>query len=161
MPIDETLISLGVIKPKKALWYSLMAVCGAVSGGFIGYAIGNTAYQSFGSSLIALFGWEHAASEVLTAYHNEGIKTLATSGFIPLPYALFTILAGANKTVPLHQFAVAASVGRIIRILPFGIIFRLWGQRLSPFVSKHIDKAIFIVGGAMVLISILRLLFEP
>lgn len=160
MPIDEAIISLGVIKPRNALWYSLVAICGAVSGGFIGYAIGHAAYQSFGSSLINWFGWERAAGEVLTAYRNEGIKTLTTSGFIPLPYVLFTILAGANKTVPLHQFAVAATAGRVIRILPLGIIFRLWGQRLSPLISKHIDKVIFITGGAMIFISVLRLLFD-
>lgn len=158
MPIDEALISLGAIKPKSALWYSLMAVLGAVCGGFIGYAIGNLAYQTIGNHLIGMFGWEQAASEVLTAYRNEGIKTLASSGFMPLPYALFTMLAGANQTLPIAQFAAAAALGRTIRFLPLGIVFRLWGQKFSPFISRHIDKVIFITGGAMIVASLIQFL---
>jgi len=156
MPADEVLISLGALKPRRAVRYSLALVAGAVVGSLIGYAIGYVAYHTLGIFLIEKLGWEQAANQILNDYKQGGLDILLTSGFIPLPYALFTMLAGANQTLPVIPFVVAGAIGRAVRFLPLGVVLRLFGAKLAPYVEHHLDKIIMGFGGFMLLFFAIR-----
>ncbi|ACF12807.1 membrane protein-like protein [Chloroherpeton thalassium ATCC 35110] len=156
MPADEVLISLGALKPRRALSYSFALIAGAVVGSLIGYAIGYMAYHTVGTFLIEKLGWEQAASQILNDYRHSGLEILLTSGFIPLPYALFTVLAGANETLPVVPFVIAGAIGRTVRFLPVGVVLRLFGAKLAPYVEHHLDKIIMIFAGFMLTFFAIR-----
>ncbi len=160
LPSDEVLISMGAFKPSRALGFSFALIMGMAFGGIVGYFIGFYAFQTVGATLVAQFGLQNEANQLLTSYKTGSIEILFTSGFTPIPYVMYTMLAGANHTIPVLTFAMAAFIGRAIRFLPVGILIHILGPKVTPFLIKHLDRIILVFTVIMFVFFLFRLLIH-
>jgi membrane protein YqaA with SNARE-associated domain len=160
LPSDEVLISMGAFKPRRALAFSMCLILGMAVGGVGGYFIGYYAFQSVGQALVSQFGMEAEALSLLSSYRTSGVEILLTSGFTPIPYTMYTMLAGANHTIPVLTFTLAAFVGRALRFLPVGLVIHFMGPKISPFLTKHLDRIILVFTIFMFGFLLVRLFFH-
>ena len=160
LPSDEVLISMGAFKPNRALGFSFALIVGMAVGGIVGYFIGFYAFQSLGATLVAQFGLQNEANQLLTSYKTGSVEILLTSGFTPIPYVMYTMLAGANHTIPVLTFVIAAFFGRAIRYLPVGITIHILGPTITPFLIKRIDRVVLVFTAIMFLFFLFRLLIH-
>ncbi|MDX2129618.1 MAG: hypothetical protein SFU91_11345 [Chloroherpetonaceae bacterium] len=153
MPIDESLIALSVINPKRSFRYMTMAVFGSVLGGFIAFGIGHSAWPFVLEKVIEPIGWAGLTVETIEKYQTKGFSILLFSGFMPVPFCLFNYLAGASLNslnwLDIESYAVALWFSRVIKFLPISLLVYFFGERISPALEKYFSK--FLIGFGVLL----------
>ena len=135
IPPDVLLIALCVGRPKRAIWFAGVCAVGSVTGGIAGYGIGVFA-ADLGHSIIAFFG-EHYIEVARNAFEQYGAWAVATAGFTPVPYKVFTIASGMfHEQVPLTVFIVASALSRSARFLLVAGLIRLFGTPVKAFIDR-------------------------
>ena len=155
IPPDVLLIALCVGRPKRSLWFAAVCAVGSVSGGIAGYGIGVFA-EDLGKSIIGFFG-EHYIAVAQGAFEEYGAWAVATAGFTPVPYKVFTIASGMfHEQVPLSLFIVASALSRSARFLLVAGLIRLFGAPVKAFIDRwfnvlSIAFVVLLVGGFVVI----------
>lgn len=140
IPPDALLIILAISYPKRSLYYSLICTVGSVLGAYLGYLIGYVFYDTIGIKIIHFYGLENQINYVLHKYQENGFIAIVTAGFTPIPYKVFTILAGFNKTIDLFTLTFASLVGRAGRFFLVGSLIYFIGPGVKTFIDKYLDK---------------------
>lgn len=140
IPPDALLIILAISYPKRSFYYALICTIGSVLGAYLGYLIGYVFYDSIGIKIIKFYGVEHQINYVLQKYHENGFIAIVTAGFTPIPYKVFTILAGFNKTIDLFTLTFASLIGRAGRFFLVGGLIYFIGPEVKSFIDKYLDK---------------------
>lgn len=138
IPPDVMLVSMGLVKPERAWFYAgVTAICSIV-GGMLGYMIGAFCFDLVYPYLQS-WGYENAYMTVHDWFKVWGSWTIILASFMPIPFKVLSISAGAVK-MPFHAFVLAAIVGRGTRFfLVSGFMF-LYGEKVSLILQKYIDK---------------------
>lgn len=140
IPPDALLIVLAIIYPRRSFYYALICTTGSVMGAYLGYLIGYLFYDTIGVKIIQFYGVENQINYVLNKYQENGFIAIVTAGFTPIPYKVFTILAGFNKTIDLVTLTTASIIGRAGRFfLVAGLIYFI-GPGVKNFIEKYLDK---------------------
>jgi membrane protein YqaA with SNARE-associated domain len=155
IPPDPLFITLAVGNPKRIVRFALVAAAGSVLGSFIGYTIGLLLFDSVGHAVLAGLGTLDAFNAVLGQYREHGVLTLILAGFTPVPYAVVTIAAGFNQTLPFATLALGSALGRAIRFGILAGLLALFGPRLKRFLEEHR----FALGAAVVVLLVLSVAF--
>jgi membrane protein YqaA with SNARE-associated domain len=155
LPPDPLFIALSIGNPRKAMRFALIGATGSVLGSLIGYGIGLALFESVGRSLLSGLGVMDAFSSVLVQYREHGVMTLILSGFTPVPYALMTIAAGFNRTLPFATLVVGSVLGRAIRFGLLGGLLAVFGEPVKRYMETHR----YAMAAAMLALSALALLF--
>jgi membrane protein YqaA with SNARE-associated domain len=142
--MDAVLLMLGIASPGRSIYFSIACILGSTVGGLIGYQLGSVAYQAYLAPLVTSLRWQPYVTPVLDAYRQHAALTLITSGYLPLPYALVTWLAGADHTVPWPTFAWTGLLGRTLRFLPTGLLLYYMGPRIVPYIEKYIGRLLLV-----------------
>jgi membrane protein YqaA with SNARE-associated domain len=137
LPPDPLFITLSIANPKRVLRFALVAATGSILGSFIGYAIGLLLFDSVGHAVLAGLGTLDAFKSALSQYAEHGVLSLILSGFTPMPYAVMTIAAGFNHTLPFTTLVIGSVLGRAIRFGILGGLLALFGPRLKRFMEEH------------------------
>ncbi len=140
IPPDALLIILGISYPKRSLYYALICTVGSVLGAYLGYLIGYIFYDTIGLRIIQFYGVENQINYILQKYQENGFIAIVTAGFTPIPYKVFTILAGFNKTIDLFTLTIASLVGRAGRFFLVGSLIYFVGPGIKTFIDKYLDK---------------------
>tara|TARA_Y100000310_G_scaffold334036_1_gene412833 strand:+ start:28 stop:651 length:624 start_codon:yes stop_codon:yes gene_type:complete len=159
IPPDVLQLALSVSKPKKSFWYALIASIGSVLGGILGYFIGYFLFDTIGSSIIHILGYEAQFNRVGELYNSYAFLAILASAFTPIPYKVFTIAAGFWK-VGLLPLIVASAIGRSARFFLVGFLIYMFGPKMKDFIDKYfnwlsIGFFILLVGGFFILKIIL------
>ncbi len=140
IPPDALLIILAISYPRRSFYYAMICTIGSVMGAYLGYLIGYLFYDTIGIKIIQFYGVENQINYVLNKYQENGFIAIVTAGFTPIPYKVFTILAGFNKTIDLVTLTVASLIGRAGRFfLVAGLIYFI-GPDVKSFIDKYLDK---------------------
>jgi len=140
IPPDALLIVLALSKPSRSFIYAFYCTIGSVLGAYLGYLIGYVFYDTIGIGIIKFYGVENEINYVLSKYQENGFLAIVTAGFTPIPYKVFTILAGFNLTIDLWTLTFASLVGRAGRFfLVAGLIFWI-GPKIKIYIEKYFDK---------------------
>ena len=155
IPPDALLLPLAASAPKRALRFALICTVGSVLGGVGGWAIGYFLYDTVGEAIFEFYGITHEVEEVLAKYGENGFAAIVVAGFTPIPYKVFTILAGWNGTIALPVLVGASCVGRGMRFFIEGGLLRIAGPRIMPWVDRYFDMlvvvfTILLIGGFFV-----------
>jgi membrane protein YqaA with SNARE-associated domain len=155
IPPDVLLLPLGAAAPKRALRFALICTVGSVIGGVGGWAIGYFLYETVGQAIFEFYGVTHEVEEVLAKYGENGFAAIVVAGFTPIPYKVFTILAGSNATVALPVLIGASCVGRGARFFLEGGLIRVVGPAVMPWVDRYFDMlvvvfTVLLIGGFVV-----------
>jgi membrane protein YqaA with SNARE-associated domain len=134
-----------MVKPKKWLNLSIIVSTYSVLGGIFGYLIGLWFFDLFGPRLIEFYSLSDEMVAVELFFTKYGFWSIFLSAFTPIPYKVFTISAGLFG-VNFLVFVVASVIGRGLRFLIVGIIFRYIGEHYSDLIFKYFNLLSFLFG---------------
>jgi membrane protein YqaA with SNARE-associated domain len=156
IPPDVLLLPLAASAPKRALRFALICTVGSILGAVGGWFIGYILYDTVGKAILEFYGVTEKAEMVLEMYRANAFWAIVTAGFTPIPYKVFTILAGMNHTVGLPMLVGASVVGRGARFFLEGVLVRIVGPTVKPWIEKHFDTlavifTVLLIGGILAL----------
>lgn len=140
IPPDALLIVLAISLPKRSFVYAFYCTIGSVVGAYLGYLIGFVFYDTIGIKIIQFYGVESQINYVLQKYQENGFWAIVTAGFTPIPYKVFTIMAGFNQTIDIFTLTTASIVGRAGRFFLVGGLVYFIGPKVKDYIEKYFDK---------------------
>ncbi len=146
IPPDPLLIALALANPSRALLFAVITTAASVGGGVVGHYLG----RRFGRPLLARFHVSQVDS-VEAMFQRHGFWAIVLAGLTPLPYKVFTILAGMLD-VPRRRFILASIVGRGTRFLLIGALIQIWGDRFADFIDEQFELAAIALGALMLVV---------
>tara|TARA_Y100000310_G_scaffold68197_1_gene63491 strand:+ start:2891 stop:3514 length:624 start_codon:yes stop_codon:yes gene_type:complete len=159
IPPDVLQVALSVAKPRKSFWFALISTLGSVLGGILGYAIGFFLFDSIGSKIIEVLGYEAQFQSVGGLYKSFAFLAILASAFTPIPYKVFTIAAGFWN-VGLLNLIIASIIGRGARFFLVGGLIYFFGPKIKDFIDKYFNLLtivflVLLIGGFVVVKLIL------
>ena len=150
IPPDLLLIPMALAKKSHAWRFAFLTTLSSVLGGLVGYLIGMFLYDSVGRSVIEFYALDGYFSSMAEWYADYGIWVVLVSGFLPIPYKVFTIASGvfAMAVIP---FLVGSIIGRATRFYAVSAICYLLGDAVYKIMKRY-------TGPAMVILSLLLVL---
>jgi len=160
VPPDLLLIALSLSVPARALRYALLATCGSVTGGILGYGIGAglwsltadwfyTYIPGFSSQLFQRVGDLFAQYDFWTVF---------AAGFTPIPYKVFTIAAGVFG-INLPIFIFASLVSRGLRFYLVAWLLKRYGGQAKLFIEKYFNLLSWLVLVFIIVILVIWKIF--
>ncbi len=140
IPPDILLIALALSVPTKAFRFALVCSVASVLGGMVGYGIGWGLWASFKP---VFFDYIPGFTEerflyIEGLYKEYDFWIVFAAGFTPIPYKIFTILAGVTG-INFPIFILASALSRSARFfLVAGLIYK-FGPRISEFIDKYFN----------------------
>lgn len=135
-PTEALLVALALARPGRAWRLGALATAGGVVGAALGYWIGASLFERVGRPLLEWQGLMPRFDALGALYRDHLFLALATSGYTPIPYLLYTIAAGALG-VPLLPFLAGSAMGRGIKYAVLAALVRWLGPRVRPFLERH------------------------
>ena len=120
-PTEALFLALALGRPRRVGWLLAVAVAGSVGGGTLGYFLGAAFFESVGRPLLEWSGGLAQLDAVGRLYRDHLFITLATSGYTPIPYLVYTMAAGVFR-IPLIPFLGYSLVGRGVKYLVLTIV---------------------------------------
>ena len=136
IPPDFLLIPMVLAQRSKAWYFAALTTITSVLGGLAGYLIGVFLYDSVGVWLIELYGLEEYFQTLNTWYDEYGIWMVLISGFLPIPYKVFTIASGvfAMAAIP---FIIGSVIGRGARFFAVSAICYWAGDSVHYIMQRY------------------------
>ena len=157
-PADVLLIALCFGAREKWARYALICTLGSVLGGMFGWWIGWALRDSVAIPLLNLFDATGHTREKIELWYNEyGFLGILIAAVTPVPYKVFTVFSGMmNYSLPL--LIVASIIGRGFRFYAVGLVIRIFGAKVRPFIEKHLEWC-FLAAGALVVLGFVAIKF--
>lgn len=149
IPIDPFLIAMGASRPRKALFYAMVASVSSVVGGTIGYFLGLWFWDSTKEFFFEFVFTVENFKEVTQLFTDNAFWAVFVAGFTPIPYKVFAIAAGVAN-INLGVFVVASLISRSLRFLLIGGLLYVWGPQIRVFIERYFEK--LTIGFTIVLI---------
>lgn len=160
IPPDVLLIALCFGARERWLKFALVCTAGSVLGGIAGWGIGWGLRDTVALPLLSLFDPSgHTREKIEVWYTAYGFLGILIAAITPIPYKVFTVFSGMmNYSLPL--LIVASIFGRGFRFFFVAWLIKLFGDRIRPFIEKHLEWC-FVIGttlliGGFVIIKYLR-----
>lgn len=151
VPPDVLLIPMVIAERKK--WFQIALICsvGSVCGALLGYVIGYQFYELIGQKIVDLYNLQGAVDIVSAKYHEHAFLAIFTAAFTPIPFKVFTIVAGLVK-ISITSLIVASAIGRSARFFIVAILIRIFGEKIQYFIEKYFNLltiifTILLIGG--------------
>lgn len=135
-PTEAMLIALVLGRRERATWFAIVATCASVVGGLAGYYLGATVFAEFVRPLLDSYGLAAYMDAVTRAYAQNPLVALGTSGYTPIPYMLYTALAGAAH-LPLGEFVLGSFLGRALKYVPIAVLAYVLGPRVHRVLRRY------------------------
>lgn len=149
IPPDVMLVSMGLAKPARVLFYTFITFICSILGAVLGYAIGYFLLDNI-YPVIVYLNYESAYNTVQSWFHTWGFWSMVIAAFTPIPFKVFTIAAGAVH-MNMMQFLLGCFLGRACRFYLLGGLLYFFGQKLDQLLVKSIDILGWIVIASLVL----------
>lgn len=145
IPPDVMLAPMALAKPKSAFRYALITTLASVLGGIFGYLIGAWAFELVRPYILGS-SYAETYLHVETWFTTWGFWLMFIVGFVPIPYKIFTIAAGATH-ISLLPFIVGSLVGRGGRFFLVTSLMLWGGKRMEDMLFRYIDRVAWVVIG--------------
>ena len=134
-PTEAMLIALTLGCRRKAWRFAALATVASVAGGFIGYQMGALWFDEVVRPLLATYGLSGSVNAVMRVYRDNLTLALVTSGYTPIPYMLYTTIAGASY-LPLLPFLVGSLAGRALKYVPIAALAYMFGPAVHRIIRR-------------------------
>ena len=134
IPPDPLLIAIGVANPSSAIWIAALVTAASVAGAYVGYFLG----RRVGRPLLYRLVSEDKVTRAEWLFSRYGAWAIIVAAFTPIPYKVFTILAGVLD-LPVRPFMLASLVGRGARFLTIGVLIYLFGEPIQDFIDQQFE----------------------
>ncbi|MEC7914320.1 MAG: VTT domain-containing protein [Chloroflexota bacterium] len=145
IPPDPLLIPMGIINPSSAIWLGALCTLASVLGAVLGHRLGS----QFGRPLLRKFVSETRIQSGESLFDKYGIWAVLVAAVTPIPYKVFTILAGVLK-LDMKRFLIASIIGRGMRFLSLGVVIFLFGEDVQHFVEEQFETLTLLAGVGVV-----------
>lgn len=142
-------VPMCILQPKKRYRYAFWCALASVLGGMLGYGLG-------------FFLWEHGLREFAFAhvpgftpemftkvsnwYGGETFLWVWLAGFTPLPYKIFTVMAGVCHTdVDFGVFVLASVLSRFPRIYLTVWLLDQLGPNVLNFLLRQFSRVLLVI----------------
>ncbi|MBB3948225.1 membrane protein YqaA with SNARE-associated domain [Rhizobium skierniewicense] len=151
VPADVLFIPMVLAKPKRAMFYALVATVASVLGGIAGWHLGHYAFESLAKPVLEFYGKLESFEQLKASVDYKTILLLLmTSGFAHLPpIKVVTILSGAAN-ISLGVFIVSAIVTRAARFFLLAGLLQRYGEPIRHFIEKRLGMITAIAAGALI-----------
>jgi len=139
VPPDVLLIALAVSQPKRSFRYATICTIGSVMGAFLGYYIGYAFFETMAKPILNFYHAMGSFQVVLDKYRENAFTAIVIAGFTPIPYKVFTIAAGFDRTVSLATLALASLVGRSGRFFLVAWLISMFGPTVKTYIDRYFD----------------------
>lgn len=153
-PTEAMLVALTVGRRERVVWFAGLATCASVVGGVAGYYLGATLFTDLVRPLLASYGLTQYIDAVGRAYAENMLLALGTSGYTPIPYMLYTAMAGASH-LSLPTFVLGSFLGRALKYVPIAALAYLLGPRAQWALRRYGTLAALVVAALLVLYFVL------
>ena len=158
IPPDVLLIPMVLARREKALWFALVCTVASVAGGALGYLIGYWLFDVIAAPLIHLYGYDAAYTRFKDTFAEYGLWIIIGKGFLPVPYKIVTIAAGA-ASYNFASFMAASALTRGGRFFAVAIAFYFFGPSARAFIEKRLGLVLFgVLAGIIFGFALLRFL---
>lgn len=137
IPPDVMLVSMTLAEPQKAWRYAFITAMCSAAGGIFGYCLGSYFFH-YVEPWIVEFGYTAAYQQVQQWFGTWGFWIIIFAGFIPIPYKIFSIGAGAAHMI-FWPFILASLVSRSVRFFLVTAIIYYGGSRLYRGLYRYIE----------------------
>ena len=134
IPPDPLLIAVGVASPSSAIWIAALVTLASVAGASVGHFLG----KRVGRPLLYRLVSESKVSRAEALFNRYGAWAILVAAFTPIPYKVFTILAGIMD-LPIRPFLLASLIGRGARFLTIGVLIYLFGEPIQDFIDQQFE----------------------
>lgn len=155
IPPDPLYIAMA-LKDRKSTW-SLAFLCTVTSvlGGYLGYAIGYTLYETLGKIIIDFYGLGDSFHLVQEQFNKYGFWLVALKGLTPIPYKVVTIASGVAG-LDLWTFTLASIFARGFRFTYVALALWYFGPQIRDYIEKNLAfvtviSVIAIIGGFFII----------
>ena len=149
-PTEALYAALALGRPRRAWALAAVAAAGSVTGGVIAWTFGAWMYDRVGERVLASYGLLDRVQAVNAAYRENAALALVTSGYTPVPYVLYGVVAGASG-IGLGTFAAFSAVGRGLKYAVLAGLARIAGPVLRGWMDR---SPVAVVAVAAVLLAL-------
>ncbi|MEO5595524.1 MAG: YqaA family protein [Lysobacteraceae bacterium] len=136
---EVMLAPMALARRDRAFRYAAISLAGSTIGMAIGYAVGHYAMDAVLPWLERLGYAEHFHEiERQATDPAKGFWLLFLAGFVPVPFKIFTLAAGA-VSMPLLPFFAGAIIGRGKRVFLVAGAIKLGGERGEAALRRWIE----------------------
>jgi membrane protein YqaA with SNARE-associated domain len=151
VPADALFLPMVLARPKKAMFYALVATVASVLGGIAGWFLGHYAFESIARPILEFYGkldsFEHLKNSV---DYETIVLLLVTSGLAHLPpIKVVTILSGAAN-ISLGLFILSAVVTRGARFFILAGLLQKYGESVRHFIEKRLGAITAAAAAALI-----------
>ena len=154
IPPDILFIALSVSRPSRSFVYAAVCVFGSVAGAFLGYFIGDRMFDLVGRHLVEMLGLGGQFAAVLQKYHDHAWTALMLAGFTNIPFFVFTIAAGFNRTLDLVTLGLASLAGRAVRFCLLATALFFFGPSVRGYLDRYLPAISIGLAALFVLVMV-------
>lgn len=154
-PTEAMLVALTLARPKRAWWFAALATLASVVGGVVGYHLGASLFHEVARPLLDTYGLLGQADDAQRLYRENAMLALVTSGYTPIPYMLYTMMAGASGQ-PLAAFVAGSLAGRALKYVPIAALAYAFGPAVHRVLRRFGRAALMVVVAAALLLVLWR-----
>lgn len=151
VPADVLFIPMVLARPKRAMFYALVATVASVLGGIGGWYLGHYAFESVARPVLEFYGKLDSFEQMKASVDYETILLLlVTSGLAHLPpIKVVTILSGAAN-ISLGLFILSAVATRAARFFILAGLLQRYGEPIRDFIEKRLGVIAAVTAGLLI-----------
>jgi len=154
IPPDVVLIPMVLSHRANAWLYATICTVASVLGGAFGYAVGYFLFDTIGTYILNLYGYQTAFTGFAEQYNEWGIWIVLIGGFTPFPYKVITIASGVTH-LNFAVFMLASLISRGARFYLVAGLLYWFGPPIRSFIDKYFGILSFVfmallIGGFVV-----------
>ena len=147
IPPDPLLIAVGVANPSSAIWVAALVTLASVAGAYVGHFLG----RRVGRPLLDRLVSESKVARAEALFNKYGAWAILVAAFTPIPYKVFTILAGVLD-LPIRPFLLASLIGRGARFLTISVLIYLFGESIQDFIDQQFGLLTIAAGAGLIIV---------
>ncbi len=148
IPPDPLLMAVGIANPGLAIWVAALVTVASVCGAYVGHALG----RRVGRPLLYRLVSSEKVDRAEALFAKYGAWAILVAAFTPIPYKVFTILAGILN-LPLRTFLLASLAGRGARFVTIGVLIYIFGESIRDFIEGNFE--LLTIAAGVVVIALL------
>jgi len=154
--MDVFVILLAAHRREWWFYYALMAVAGAVLGGYVTYRLA----EKGGEETLEKEIGKQRAQKVYDKFKRRGFATISVSAVLPPPFPMVPVLMAAGVLqYPRRKFLLSLACGRAVRFFAIAFLGRTYGTAILSSLSRYYKPLLYALASLAVLGAVCALLY--
>jgi len=154
VPADLLLVALCLGRPRRSFRWGAICTAFSILGGTSAMLLGLAVGQARVVAAMDAVGLGPKTALALETFHTYGFWAVAVAALTPVPYMVFSWVAGFAELAP-WQFVAASVIFRSMRFFGVAMLVYLFGQRAKRFIDRYFNLCTVAVMVLVILVVVL------